>query len=123
MRQRWARDCQLKLDRQWARGKSFDTFCPLGPWIDRAGSHSAADTRPAQWERRAGVQYIAYDILGGADRQLLLDAHAAAGTVIMTGTPEGVGFARRPPLFVKAGDVFTVEIGGIGRLESRFVNE
>lgn len=120
-----ARDCQLKLDRQWARGKSFDTFCPLGPWIETDLDPTALPIRGLlngnvmQESNTSHMIFPAAQIVSYCSMHFTL----LPGTVIMTGTPEGVGFARRPPLFVKAGDVFTVEIGGIGRLESRFVNE
>jgi len=80
---------------QWVRGKSFDTFCPLGPEL------ITPDEIPDPQEL---IEYLS----GG---MTLLP-----GTVILTGTPSGVGFTRKPPVFLKPGDVVEVAVGHIGRL-------
>ena len=115
-----ARDCQLKLDTQWARGKSFDTFCPLGPWIV-----TDLDTRSLNVESRVNGEtlqksntrhmiFSVAQIVSYCSRNMTL----LPGTVILTGTPEGVGFARKPPKFLKAGDVVEIEVEGIGVLRN-----
>lgn len=115
-----ARDCQLKLDTQWARGKSFDTFCPLGPWIV-----TDLDTRSLTIQSRvngetlqkSNTEHMMFNvarIVSYCSRNMTL----LPGTVILTGTPEGVGFARNPPRFLKAGDVVEIEVEGIGVLRN-----
>lgn len=114
-----ARDCQ-NTDGQWARGKSFDTFCPLGPWIE-------TDLNPAN----VTVRGILNDrVMQEASTSLLIFSvpflisyisHSLTlvpGTVLLTGTPAGCGFAHKPPAYLKPGDVFHVEIEGIGRLSN-----
>ncbi len=117
-----ARDWQIKWGgSQWCRGKSFDTFCPLGPWI------VTADEIPDPNDLRIRT------ILNGTVMQdcrtndMIFDIPAlieffsgsttlAPGTVILTGTPQGVGFARTPPVYLQAGDTVTIEIERIGEL-------
>jgi 2-keto-4-pentenoate hydratase/2-oxohepta-3-ene-1,7-dioic acid hydratase in catechol pathway len=120
-----ARDCQIRLDAQWARGKSFDTFAPLGPWIeteldpDNVGIRTRLNGRTMQdsitndliFDTRTLISYL-------SDAMTLLP-----GTVIMTGTPSGVGFARKPPVFLRDGDVVEIEIEGIGTLRNPVVAE
>jgi 2-keto-4-pentenoate hydratase/2-oxohepta-3-ene-1,7-dioic acid hydratase in catechol pathway len=121
-----ARDCQLRLDGgQWARGKSFDTFAPLGPWIetDLDPDHVEIMSRLNGHE----MQHSNTDDLIFDCRQIisyLSDAFTLLpGTVIMTGTPSGVGFARKPPVFMRAGDVVEIEIAGLGVLRNPVVAE
>jgi len=117
-----ARDCQIKLDKQWARGKSFDTFCPLGPWLVTADELNPSDLairgrlngEVVQDSRTAQLIFPVDELVSYLSRQMTL----LPGTVILTGTPPGVGFARKPPLFFKSGDTFTVEIEGIGELKN-----
>lgn len=115
-----ARDCQMRLDVQWARGKSFDTFCPVGPWIE---TELEADAQPIetrvngrllQSSNTADMIFSTRALLSYCSRCMTL----LPGTLILTGTPEGVGFARKPPIFLRAGDCVQVEIGGIGVLEN-----
>ena len=116
-----ARDCQLRLDGQWARGKSFDSFCPLGPWIeteldpDHAGIRSLVNGEVMQDSNTSQMIFKCARLISFLSTGMTL----APGTVIMTGTPSGVGFARKPPVFLKAGDVVRVEVEGIGALENR----
>ena len=119
-----ARDCQ-RGDEQWCRGKSFDTFCPLGPWIEteldpsgcairgRVGGETLQDASTALLV--FSVPYLISYLSAG---MTLLP-----GTVILTGTPGGVGSARQPPRFLKPGDTMEVEIGGIGVLRNRVAAE
>jgi 2-keto-4-pentenoate hydratase/2-oxohepta-3-ene-1,7-dioic acid hydratase in catechol pathway len=125
-----ARDWQLEKQKgQWVRGKSFDTFCPLGPWLVTKDEMADPD--------RLHIRAILNDgdILQDASTSNMIFPVAAIlsflsqsmtllpGTVILTGTPEGVGFTRQPPLFLKAGDRITVEIEGIGRLSNPVIQE
>lgn len=116
-----ARDCQLRLDGQWARGKSFDTFCPLGPWIeteiadpDNLGIRSRLNGVVMQDSNTSDLIFNCRHLISFLSHNLTL----LPGTVIMTGTPEGVGMARKPPVWMKAGDVIEVEIDGLGTLKN-----
>ncbi len=120
-----ARDCQLRLDNQWARGKSFDTFCPLGPWIeteldpDQAPVCSRLNGRVMQQSTTADMIFNCAQIVSFLSEVMTM----LPGTVIMTGTPEGVGFARKPPVFLKPGDTIEIEVGGIGVLTNSVAAE
>lgn len=124
-----ARDWQLhRGGGQWCRGKTFDTFAPLGPCL----------VTPDEIPDPNGLTIKT--ILNGETVQdwstgdMIFDVPALIeflsgsttllpGTVIMTGTPHGVGMARRPPLWLRAGDSVSVEIEGIGVLTNPVVDE
>lgn len=116
-----ARDCQLRLDTQWARGKSFDTFCPLGPVIEMEIDPSALPIRARlngqtmQSGCTSDMIFPVPKLVSYCSRQMTL----LPGTVLLTGTPDGVGFARRPPVFLHPGDLIEVEIDGIGVLQNK----
>ncbi len=119
-----ARDCQIRLDGgQWARGKSFDTFCPLGPWIetdldpDNCGIRSRLNGQMMQDSNTSDLIFNCRFLISYLSHSLTL----LPGTVIMTGTPEGVGFVRQPPVYMKAGDAIEIEIDGIGTLRNPVV--
>ncbi len=120
-----ARDCQLEIDRQWARGKSFDNFCPLGPWIetdldpDNARVTSRVNGKTMQDSNTNDLIFSCAKLVSYLSENLTL----LPGTVIMTGTPSGVGFARKPPVFLHAGDVVDIEIEGIGVLTNHVIAE
>jgi 2-keto-4-pentenoate hydratase/2-oxohepta-3-ene-1,7-dioic acid hydratase in catechol pathway len=113
-----ARDCQKKLDKQWARGKSFDTFCPLGPWIETdldAGDleiKSILNGEVMQQSRTSDMIFNIEQLISYLSYNMTL----LPGTVVLTGTPEGVGFAREEQVFLRDGDQITIEIEGIGSL-------
>jgi 2-keto-4-pentenoate hydratase/2-oxohepta-3-ene-1,7-dioic acid hydratase in catechol pathway len=120
-----ARDCQLRLDSQWARGKSFDTFCPLGPWIETELEADSLAIK-ARLNGRTVQDSFTSDMIFNVRQLVSYCSHNMTllpGTVILTGTPQGVGFARKPPLFLSAGDIIEVEIDGIGVLRNTVVNE
>jgi len=115
-----ARDCQLRLDNQWARGKSYDTFCPLGPWIE---TDLDPDNAPiaARLNGKVMQQSNTSDMVFNCSQLVSFLSHCMTllpGTVIMTGTPEGVGFVRKPPVYLRPGDVVEIEIGGLGVLSN-----
>lgn len=120
-----ARDCQIELDVQWARGKSFDTFAPLGPWIetdldpDRCQIKSRVNGEVMQDSNTSDMIFSTAELVSYISRNMTL----LPGTVIMTGTPEGVGFARRPPVFLRSGDTVEIEIEGIGVLRNEVIRE
>ncbi len=120
-----ARDVQMRHG-QWHLGKSFDTFCPLGPWIVTADELDGRNTRVRGWVnnelRQDGhTRDMIFDIptlIETCSRGITL----VPGDLIATGTPSGVGMGMEPPRWLKAGDVVRVEIDGIGAIENRFDN-
>jgi 2-keto-4-pentenoate hydratase/2-oxohepta-3-ene-1,7-dioic acid hydratase in catechol pathway len=113
-----ARDCQYSRDRQWTRAKSFDTFGPLGPWIetdldpsDLAVRLTVNDKR-LQDGRTSQMIFKPAELISYLSRQFTLRPM----TVILTGTPSGVGAKRNPPRWLAPGDEVTVEVEGIGSL-------
>ncbi|HDP81054.1 MAG TPA: 5-carboxymethyl-2-hydroxymuconate isomerase [Spirochaetes bacterium] len=124
-----ARDWQNRLQmKQWARGKSFDTFCPIGPWIvtadeipDPGNLRITTHINGAAFQDSSTADMIfnVPRIVSDLSRSITL----LPGTLILTGTPEGVGFTRRPPVFLKAGDLVEVAVEGIGTLSNLVVNE
>ena len=120
-----ARDCQLRLDMQWARGKSFDTFAPLGPCIqtemdpDNVKICTRLNGTVMQDSNTSDLIFSCRKLVSYLSECMTL----LPGTVIMTGTPSGVGFARKPPVFLHPGDVVEIEIEGIGVLRNPVVAE
>lgn len=120
-----ARDLQF-ADSQWIRGKSFPTFGPMGPWITTG--EDIADPQALSIELRLNDRLMqksntARMIFGIAElvsyvSRLGLDA----GDVIATGTPAGVGTFRKPPVYLQPGDLVSIEIEGLGRLENRIAD-
>jgi 2-keto-4-pentenoate hydratase/2-oxohepta-3-ene-1,7-dioic acid hydratase in catechol pathway len=118
-----ARDVQVR-HQQWDLGKSFDTFCPMGPWITTADELDARDVRVRGWVngelRQDGhTKDMIFDIptlIETCSRGITLHP----GDVIATGTPAGVGMGFSPPKWLQRGDVVKVEIDGIGAIENRF---
>ncbi|KDO20101.1 hypothetical protein SPRG_14640 [Saprolegnia parasitica CBS 223.65] len=111
---------------QWCRAKSFDTFCPLGPCLVPAASiPDPQNLRIETYLNGACVQSSSTQdmIFSVAEliSQLSQDTTLPAGTVILTGTPEGVGFTRKPPLYLKAGDTVEIRIEHIGSLVNHVV--
>ena len=116
-----ARDWQSR-HQQWHLGKSFDSFCPMGPWLVSADECDGQATRVRCWvngeERQdASTTDLIFDI------PTLIETLSAGitlypGDVIATGTPVGVGIGFKPPKYLKAGDVVRMEIDGIGVLEN-----
>ncbi len=113
-----ARDCQRRLDVQWARAKSFQTFCPLGPWIeteldpDDISVQLRLNGKTMQSGRTSDMIFDCRQLVAYCSRVFTLQP----GTVILSGTPPGVGFARQPPVFLRSGDRVEVVIEGIGSL-------
>ncbi|KAA0892660.1 fumarylacetoacetate hydrolase family protein [Pusillimonas sp. ANT_WB101] len=118
-----ARDVQMR-HQQWDLGKSFDTFCPMGPWLITADSFNATDTRVRCWVNDELRQE-------GQTRDLIFDLPTLIetcsrgislypGDIIATGTPAGVGMGFTPPRYLKSGDRVRIQIDGIGTLENAF---
>lgn len=113
---------------QWCQGKSFDTFCPLGPvLVTRDEIPNPNDLRIKTVLNGATMQdWTTSDMI--FDVPTLIEFLSGSktllpGTVILTGTPHGVGFARQPPVWLKAGDTVSVEIEKIGTLTNPVINE
>ena len=113
---------------QWCRGKTFDTFCPLGPaLVMPAGLTNpnalAIATRvngvTLQQSNTGDMIFSIAEIIEFLSGSTTLEP----GTLILTGTPEGVGAGRKPPVYLKAGDVVEIEIEGIGVLRYPVVEE
>lgn len=108
---------------QWVRGKGFDTFCPLGPVLvtrDEIPDPQALTltcTLNGECVQRGHTGDMIFSI-AELIAFLSRDTTLLPGTLIITGTPPGVGFARTPPLFLKGGDRVAVEIERIGTLEN-----
>lgn len=117
-----ARDLQFATS-QWMAGKIQDSFAPMGPWI--ADRHEIPD--PHLLELRTWVNGTLYQ--NGNTRNMIFNVPALIsyisrlialnpGDVIATGTPAGVGFTRKPPVFLQPGDAVRMEITGLGVLEN-----
>jgi 2-keto-4-pentenoate hydratase/2-oxohepta-3-ene-1,7-dioic acid hydratase in catechol pathway len=116
-----ARDLQ-RIHGQWFKGKSLDTFCPVGPWI----VHKSALADPQQV--RLVCRVNGEVMQDGNTRDMIFDIPTIIeslskgmtlepGDIISTGTPSGVGFARTPPVFLKPGDKVEAEVEGVGTLQ------
>jgi len=118
-----ARDVQVR-HQQWDLGKSFDTFCPMGPWITTADELDGRATRVRGWvngdlRQDGDTKDMIFDIatlIETCSRGITL----YPGDVIATGTPSGVGMGFSPPRWLGPGDVVRIEIDGIGAIENRF---
>jgi 2-keto-4-pentenoate hydratase/2-oxohepta-3-ene-1,7-dioic acid hydratase in catechol pathway len=115
-----ARDLQFG-DGQWIRGKSLDTFCPMGPWIVTADKvpdpqdlrvRCIVNGEVVQDASTATMIHGVADLIAFTSRFITLEP----GDVIATGTPGGVGVFRKPPRFLADGDVVVIDIEGIGSL-------
>jgi 2-keto-4-pentenoate hydratase/2-oxohepta-3-ene-1,7-dioic acid hydratase in catechol pathway len=117
-----ARDWQKSFGgNQWCRGKSFDTFAPLGPCIvtkDEIPDPQKLTLKAVVNKEVRQCSSTADHIFSVIDLIVFLSGSTTlpAGTVIFTGTPSGAGFAMQPPVFLKAGDRVTISIEGIGEL-------
>ncbi|GJL53998.1 MAG: hypothetical protein NPIRA02_11300 [Nitrospirales bacterium] len=114
--------------KQWCRGKSFDTFCPLGPVlvtkdeIPTPNSLKIKTTLNDKTMQDSTTSDMIFDI-PTLISFLSEGTTLLPGTVILTGTPPGVGFARKPPVFLKPGDQVTIEIEHIGMLINPVLEE
>jgi 2-keto-4-pentenoate hydratase/2-oxohepta-3-ene-1,7-dioic acid hydratase in catechol pathway len=122
-----ARDFQF-ADGQWQRGKSCDTFAPMGPFIgttdEIADPHNLGirfrlNRETLQDSTTAELIFGVAELIEFLSRSITLEP----GDVIATGTPPGVGFARKPPVFMKGGDIAEVEIDGLGRLSNPVMSD
>ena len=111
-------------DGQWVRSKSYDTFCPIGPAIvtdingDNLGISCRLDGKVLQSSNTADMIFSVSQMVAFLSNCMTL----LPGTIILTGTPEGVGFTRKPQVFLKAGQTLETEIEGIGILTNRIAS-
>jgi 2-keto-4-pentenoate hydratase/2-oxohepta-3-ene-1,7-dioic acid hydratase in catechol pathway len=122
-----ARDWQLEKDgKQWMVGKTFDTFAPCGPHLVTADEVPNPHALPIKLRlngttmQNSNTQQMVFNtgyLLAYLSQVFTLEP----GDLIYTGTPPGVGFARKPPVFLKGGDVVEVEIEGLGVLRNPVV--
>lgn len=117
-----ARDFQ-RGDGQWVRAKSQDTFGPMGPYLvtrddipnpQALSIQCSVNGKLMQDSNTDKMIFSVRELIAFLSRGITLEA----GDVISTGTPHGVGFARKPPIFLKPGDEVTVEIQGLGKLSN-----
>jgi 2-keto-4-pentenoate hydratase/2-oxohepta-3-ene-1,7-dioic acid hydratase in catechol pathway len=124
-----ARDWQIaRGGSQWSRGKSFDTFCPLGPVV--ASREAIPDPQALTLRTRLNGTVVqetrtADMIFSVAEIVAFLSGSTTLlpGTVILTGTPLGVGMAQEPPRWLRPGDVVEVEVDGVGILTNPVLEE
>ncbi len=114
--------------KQWTVGKSFDTFCPLGPAIvtpdeikdpQNLQLKCCLNGRLKQYDNTSDMIFSVAELITYLSEIMTL----LPGTVILTGTPSGVGCVRKPPVFLKAGDRLDLTIHAIGALSNPVVNE
>lgn len=108
---------------QWIRGKSFDSFCPVGPALLTADE--IADPQALELVTRVNGEVVQDGhtekmifCVASLIRHLSRDLTLLPGTIILTGTPAGVGFGRKPPLYLSAGDTAEVTVEPIGTLSN-----
>ncbi len=118
-----ARDLQIKQDSQWTRGKSLDTFCPLGPVIVTRNDipdpqaltiTTMVNGEVMQQDTTANMIFNVRHLISYCSRMFTLEP----GDLILTGTPSGVGLGRDPQVYLKDGDVVKVSIEGIGEISN-----
>ena len=123
-----ARDVQVR-HQQWDLGKSFDTFCPMGPWIVGIDELDGGNTRMRGWLiPRGGAPELRQDC---STKDMIFDIPTLIetcsrgitlhpGDVIATGTCAGVGMGFKPSKWLGPGDAFRIEVDGLGSIENRF---
>jgi len=123
-----ARGWGKKGGSQWCHSKSFDTFCPLGPVL--VSKSEIPDPNKLKISTTVSGEVLqssnTSDMIFSVPRIIEFLSQSTTllpGTVILTGTPEGVGIARVPPRLLKAGDVVTIEIENIGKLTNTVADQ
>jgi 2-keto-4-pentenoate hydratase/2-oxohepta-3-ene-1,7-dioic acid hydratase in catechol pathway len=120
-----ARDVQMR-HQQWDLGKSFDTFCPMGPWVVTADEFDGLNANVKCWvngelRQDGNSSNMIFDIptlIETCSRGITL----YPGDMIATGTPAGVGMGLNPPQYLKNGDKVRIEIAHLGFIENTFVS-
>lgn len=118
-----ARDLQLRIDSQWTRGKSLDTFCPLGPFIvtrdeiadpQNLNIKTTVNGKTMQDSNTKHMIFSVAHLISFCSQNFTLEP----GDLIITGTPSGVGDGRKPPRYLSDGDVVAVSVEGIGEVSN-----
>jgi 2,4-didehydro-3-deoxy-L-rhamnonate hydrolase len=122
-----ARDLQMRGG-QWLRGKAVDTFLPVGPWLVTTDEIADPQELPIRCLVNGQVLQDSNTrqmVFGVAELVSFISQSITLlpGDIICTGTPPGVGFARKPPRYLRQGDQVTVSIAGIGELNNSVENE
>jgi len=121
------RDFQIRRLGQWTKGKSHDTFAPIGPWL------VTADAVPDPQNLRLGASVNGKVMQDGSTATMVFAVdHLIAylsqfmtlnpGDIIATGTPPGVGMGQKPPRYLDCGDILEVEVTGLGRQTHRIIS-
>ncbi len=111
---------------QWVKGKSFDTFCPFGPWIvtpDEIKDPNLLDIEcvlNGETMQKSNTSDMIFSV-GQIISYLSESTTLLPGTLILTGTPSGVGFTRKPPVYLKPGDQLETRIQSIGTLKNQVI--
>ena len=122
-----ARDIQLATS-QWVMGKNFDTFAPMGPCITTADEIADPHDLPisltlnGETLQNSNTKELIFklpELVEYLSSILTLET----GDIVSTGTPAGVGFARKPPIYLKAGDEMVVKVAGLGELKNPVIGE
>jgi 2-keto-4-pentenoate hydratase/2-oxohepta-3-ene-1,7-dioic acid hydratase in catechol pathway len=119
-----ARDWQIKRGGgQWCRGKTFATFCPLGPCLVTPDEIPDPNQLAIKTVLNGSIMqdWNTNDMIFDVPRLIEFlsgSTRLEPGTVVLTGTPHGVGAARKPPVFLQDGDQVTIEIEKIGALQN-----
>ena len=108
---------------QFCRGKSFDTFCPMSELVPASAVPDPQDLEIETILNGERVQHASTGLMVFGVRYLVAELSKGmtllAGTIVLTGTPAGVGAGRKPPLFLKDGDTVEVKISRVGHLKNR----
>ena len=121
-----ARDVQRRHGGQWLKGKGMDGSCPLGPWIVTPDEIPDPQNLPIQChvngvqKQNSNTSFMVFPIPRLIE-ELSLAMTLLPGDILLTGTPEGVGYARTPPEYLAPGDEVTVTVGDIGSITNRIV--
>jgi len=120
------RDWQIKRGGQWSKGKSFDSFCPLGPWLVTRDEIRNPQGLAVELKVNGAVKQSSSteDMIFSCARIVSYVSQFMTllpGDAIITGTPGGVGVARKPQEFLKGGDTVSLRISGLGEQTQRVV--
>jgi len=121
-----ARDMQRGWGGQWFKGKSLDASCPSGPWVvtaDEVPDPTSLQLRllvNGEVKQDANTRDMIYPV-DSLIEWLSMGMTLLPGMLIATGTPEGVGFARTPPEYLRPGDIMETEVQGVGTLRNRMI--
>lgn len=120
------RDYQLQRGTQWSKGKSADTFAPLGPWLvtrDQVPDPQNLDLKLSlngevmQSGHSSDMIFTVAELIADVSTYMSLQA----GDVMITGTPPGVGLGMKPPRYLRPGDSLRLEVAGLGEQNARVV--